>query len=84
MSNATVVSAIWRSILRAQRPIRYADVAELHPGLSNTQRAVSLNVAYRLGYIERTGKRGSYQYAVTPRCCIPHGVQVLEILEATA
>lgn len=82
--NTTLVSTLWLAILRAQRPIPYAEVASALPELSHGQRTPLLNVAYRLGYLERTGKRRSYEYSVTPRCRIPPGVQVCEILEATA
>lgn len=84
MAAATLVSTVWISILRAQRPLCYADIAAALPELSHNQRAPALKVAYQLGYIEREGRHRAYTYAVTPRCNIPPGVQVREILEATA
>lgn len=82
--DTTRVGAVWRTILKAQRPLRYADIAEAHPEMTNGQRSVVLNVAYRLGYVERAGEPRAFTYAVTPRCNVPHGVQLVEILEATA
>lgn len=81
---ATLVSTVWIAILRAQRPVQYAEIAASLPELSCNQRGPALNVAYRLGYIERSGAPRDYTYSVTPRCNVPPGVQVLEILEATA
>jgi hypothetical protein len=81
---ATLVSTVWLPIWRAQRPLKYAEIAQALPELSHNQRAPALNVAYRLGYIERQGKPRDYSYAVTPRCTVPPGVPILEILEAAA
>jgi predicted MarR family transcription regulator len=80
---ATLVNTVWIELLRAQRPMQYADIAAALPELSHNQRAPALKVAFQLGYIERTGQHRSYTYAVTPRCNVPPGVQVREILEAT-
>lgn len=84
MRAPTLVSAVWIELLRAQRPLRYADLVQALPELSHGQRGPALNIAYRLGYIERTGIPGYYEYAVTPRCSVPPGVPVVEIMEATA
>lgn len=79
----TLVSTVWVAILRARRPVAYADIRLALPELSHNQRAPALNVAYRLGYIERSGARHSYVYSITPRCTVPPGVEVREILEET-
>lgn len=84
MTDRSLVSAVWKAILRAQRPVQCWEVAEALPHLTHSQRAPALNVAYRLGYIEREGEPLHYRYSVTPRCNVPPGVQVLEIMEATA
>jgi predicted MarR family transcription regulator len=81
---ATNINTVWIELLRAQQPMRYADIAAALPELSHNQRAPALKAAFQLGYIERTGQRRAYTYAVTPRCNIPPGVQVREILEATS
>lgn len=81
---ATNISAVWLEILRAQRPVKYADIAAALPELSHNQRAPALKAAFQLGYLERAGEPRQYEYSVTPRCTVPPGVPVLEILEATA
>lgn len=83
-ADATLVSTVWLEILRARRPVQYADIARSLPDLSHNQRAPALNVAFRLGYIERAGLPRAYTYNVTPRCTVPPGVPIVEILEATA
>jgi hypothetical protein len=80
---STLVSTVWIAILRAQAPVRYADICAALPELSHNQRAPALTVSYRLGYIERTGAKHSYVYSITPRCTVPPGIEVREILEAT-
>lgn len=82
--NATNVSTVWLELLRAQRPMRYAEIAQALPELPHNRRATSLNVAYRLGYIERNGSPRAYTYSVTPRCNVPPGVPLVEIMEATS
>lgn len=82
--HASLVNTVWLEILRAQRPVKYADIAKALPELSHNQRAPALNVAHRLGYLERQGKPRDYSYSVTPRCTVPPGVPIVEILEATA
>lgn len=82
--NATHVSAIWLEILRAHRPMKYAELIEAVPELSHAQRGRALSTAFRLGYIERDGSRRNYTYSVTPRCTVPTGVPVVEIMEATS
>lgn len=81
---SVVASKIWLVLLRAQRPMMFAEISKALPDLSHVQRAAGLNSAYHLGYIERTGKAGNFSYAVTPRCYIPTGVEVREVMEATA
>lgn len=83
MMNTTNVSTVWLELLRAQRPLRYAEIAERLPEMTHNHRAVSLNVAFRLGYLERSGGIRKYQYSVTPRCVVPHGIPLHELLEAT-
>ncbi|MDQ0035908.1 hypothetical protein J2W30_003681 [Variovorax boronicumulans] len=80
---STLVSTVWIEILRAQRPVRYAYLVEHLPELSHNQRGPALHVGFRLGYLERTGKRKSYEYSISPRCTVPPGIEVREILEAT-
>lgn len=80
----TVVSTVWLTIYRAQRPLRYAEIAANLSELSHNQRAPALKVAYRLGYLERTGTHRAYEYAVTPKCNVPPGIRVLEVLEGAA
>lgn len=84
MTDRSLVSAVWKAILRAQKPLTLREAAEVLPNLTHGQLAPSLCVAYRLGYIERAGEKYSYLYSVTPRCNVPPGVQVIEIMEATA
>jgi hypothetical protein len=79
----TIVSTVWLEILRAQRPVRYAEIAKRLPELEHNRRATALNVAFRLGYLERAGDHRAYEYSVTPRCTVPPGVPVFEVLEAT-
>jgi len=81
---ASVVNTVWLEILRAQRPITYGELAEALPELPHSRRGPTLNVAYRLGYVERSGSPRSYAYRVTPRCTVPPGITVLEVLEATS
>jgi hypothetical protein len=81
--HVTNVSAVWLELLRAQRPMKYAELAQALPELSHNQRAPALKVAFQLGYLERTGKHRDYEYSVTPRCTIPPGVPIFEVLEAT-
>ena len=80
----TLVSTVWMALLRAQRPMRQGEIAKelsvAPPGRISTP----IYWAYRFGYIERSGTEGKYEYTVTPRCNIPPGVQVLEVMEATA
>lgn len=80
----SLVSTVWTAILQAQRPLKYSELRAMLPQLTDAQRGPALNVAYRLGYIEREGEPLYYRYSVTPRCNIPPGVQVLEVMEATA
>lgn len=80
---STLVSIMWIEILRAQRPVRYAYLSAATPELSHNQRAPALNVAFRLGYLERSGTRHHYEYSISPRCTVPPGIEVREILEAT-
>lgn len=82
--SSTLMSTVWLAILRAGEPVKYADIAKALPELSHNQRAPALKAAYQLGYLERWGKVRDYTYAVTPRCTVPPGVPVLEILEAVA
>lgn len=84
MRAPTNISAVWLEIFRAQRPVRYAEIAAGLPELAHTQRGPALKAAYQLGYLERTGTHGKYLYSVTPRCFVSPGIPVLEILEATA
>lgn len=80
----TIMSTLWMVLLRAQRPMRQGEIVqELHE-LPAGRISNSIYHAYRFGYIERFGVEKKYQYAVTPRCNIPPGVQVLEVMEATA
>lgn len=81
--HSSLVSTVWLELLRAQQPMRYADLAKALPELSHNQRGPVLNVAFRLGYIEREGSPRDYTYSVTPRCTVPPGVPIVEILEAT-
>ena len=80
--NTTIVSSVWLALLRAQKPMKHAEIVKALPELPHSRRGPVLNVAYRLGYIERAGKPRQYQYSVTPRCCPPPGVLLHEILEA--
>ena len=80
---ATNVSTVWLEVLRAGRPMKYADIAAALPELSHNNRSTSLNVAHRLGYLQRFGPKRGYVYVVTPRCTVPPGVPLLEVLEAT-
>lgn len=83
-ADTTLVSTVWLEILRARRPVQYAEIARSLPELTHNQRAPALNVAHRLGYLERAGRPRAYTYNVTPRCTVPPGVPIVEILEATA
>ncbi len=83
-SLGTTVSTVWLELLRAKRPMRYAQIAQALPELSHNQRCPALNAAYRLGYLERHGKPRAYEYSVTPRCTVPPGVMVLDVIEAAA
>ena len=76
----TTVSAVWLEILRAQRPMRTAEILPEFDRL----RYSALNTAYRLGYVERTGKAKAFEYRVTPACNVPPGVPLFEVLEATS
>jgi hypothetical protein len=80
---ATNVNTVWLAILRAQRPVMYRDIALALPEMPHNARGASLNVAHRLGYITREGHPQAYTYNVTPKCNVPPGVMVLEVLEAT-
>lgn len=77
------IGAVWRVALQAGRPVKYADIAAALPELTHSQRGPALHVAHRLGYLERSGKPQDYSYTVTPRCTVPPGVPIVEILEAT-
>lgn len=77
--DVTNVSAVWLEILRAQRPMRTAEILPEFDRL----RYSALNTAYRLGYLERTGRPKHYEYRVTARCTVPPGVPLYEVLEAT-
>ena len=76
---ATNVSTVWLELLQAQRPMRTAEIAPEW----NSKRYSCLNTAYRLGYVERTGKPKNYEYRVTARCTVPPGIPVHLVLEAT-
>ncbi len=80
----TNISAVWLAIYRAQQPVPYARIAADLSELSHNQRAPALKAAYQLGYLERTGTRRAYEYSVTPKCTVPPGVMVLEVLEGAA
>lgn len=80
---ATNVSTVWLEVLRAGRPVKYADVAKALPELSHNNRSTSLNIAHRLGYLTRAGRPREYVYNVTPRCTVPPGVELVDVLEAT-
>jgi len=80
---ATVLSTVWLEVLRARRPVRYAEITRALPELSHNQRGPALTLAHRLGYLEREGRPRAYSYRVTPRCTVPPGVPIVEILEAT-
>jgi hypothetical protein len=84
MFGGTLMSTFWLALLKAQRPLRYAEITGELAEIPKNRISTALNLAFRLGYIERHGEPKRYSYAVTPRCNIPPGVQVLEILEATA
>lgn len=84
MREPTNIATVWISLLRADRPLTYREVGEALPEMSMNHRSVSLHTAHRLGYIERQGKRRDYRYCVTPRCTVPPGVPIVEILEATS
>lgn len=77
--DTTTVSAVWLDLLSAQRPMK---TAEITPEW-NSKRYSALNTAYRLGYVERTGRPKHYEYRVTARCTVPPGVPVHLVLEAT-
>lgn len=79
---ATIVSTVWLELLRAQRPLRYAEIAKRLPELRHNRRATALNIAFRLGYLERVGTNRDYEYSITPRCTVPPGVPLVEVLEA--
>lgn len=88
MIEPTTVSTVWLEILRAQKPVTYPELAATtaNPAfreLPVNKRCSALNTAFRLGYLERSGKPRSYAYRVTPRCTVPPGVPISEILEAT-
>lgn len=80
----TIMSALWMVLLREQRPMRQGELVEelceVPPGRIST----AIYFAYRYGYIERKGEEKKYQYYITPRCGVPPGVSVLEVMEATA
>lgn len=80
----TVVSTVWLEILRAGRPVKYADVAKALPELPHSNRSMALNIGHRLGYLTRAGSSGSYEYNITPACTVPPGVPLVEVLEATS
>lgn len=84
MAAATNVSAVWLELLRAQRPMRYAEIAAALPELPHAARATALNIAFRLGYLTRVGEHRAYEYAVTPACNVPPGIPLVEVMEATA
>ena len=84
MDLQTDVSAVWIALLRAQRPLACRDMGEVLAEFPLTKRWTSLKQGYRRGYFERSGMPRSYLYSVTPRCTVPAGVSVAEILEATA
>jgi hypothetical protein len=79
----TAVNLIWLEMLRAQRPMKLPDLEGVAAELPMAKRYSALNTAFRLGYVERTGKPRQYEYRVTARCTVPPGVPILEILEAT-
>ena len=78
----TVISTVWLEILRAQGPMKYADLARALPELPHGLRSRALTVGYRLGYQTRAGRK-PYEYRVTPGCNVPTGVPLYEVLEAT-
>lgn len=81
---ATNVNTVWLEILRAQRPVMYKDIAKALPEMAHSGRSMALNIGFRLGYLERSGYPQAYQYNITPRCGVPPGITVLEVLEGTA
>ena len=81
MKNSQIAS-VWLCLYRAKRPMEHPELYRKLPALSPDQCANALHASIRLGYAERIGYRGSYAYQVTPRCAVPAGVQVREVLEA--
>lgn len=75
----TTVGKVWLDILRSHRSMRTAEIA---PEFASA-RYVALHTAYRLGYVERTGKARNFEYRVTPHCNVPPGLPLLDVLEAT-
>lgn len=84
MKPASLINTIWLALLQAQRPLVHAEIRAALPELSDGQRGPALNAAFRLGYIEREGEHRAYSYRVTPRCNVPPGIQVREVLEAVS
>lgn len=79
---AEVISTIWLAILEEQRPVSYREIAAKLLHLPRNRISPTISVAYRMGYLRRSGKRGSYAFAVTHECLIPTGVEVRHILKA--
>jgi hypothetical protein len=84
LSLGTTISAVWLTIYRAQRPLRYNEITQELSEMSHAQRGPALHAAFRLGYLQRTGAPRAYEYAVTPNCTVPPGVRVLDVLEPAA
>lgn len=81
---ASVISSVWLTILRSQEPLNRSQLRKMLPELSPNQLSPAISVAFQKGYLERTEDERQFRYRVTPRCNVPVGVTVLEILEATS
>ncbi len=79
---ASTISTVWLALLRDQHQMVYAEIQQLVPELPRSMVDNALSAGFRYGYFERTGKRFSYAYRVTPRCNVPPGIRVLDVLEA--
>lgn len=79
---ASTISTVWLALLRDQRQMVYAEIQQLVPELPRSMVDNALSTGFRYGYFERTGKRFCYAYRVTPRCNVPPGIRVLDVLEA--
>lgn len=80
----TIMSTLWMVLLRAQRPMGYGEITKELSEVPVGRISGALYHAYRFGYIERFGVEKKYLYYATPRCNVPPGVEVREIMEATA